>query len=58
VKARTPRQLNKAMHRLIEQRIQSVQISRDSFTGAPPSLDEAMIELKGLSEPTPDDDLT
>lgn len=57
MKARTPRQLNKAMNRLIEQRIQSVQISRDPFAGAPPSLEEEMIELKGLSEPTPDNDL-
>lgn len=56
MKARTPRQLNKAMDRLIEQRIQSVQISRDSFTGDAPSLEEAMVELKALSEPAPTDD--
>ena len=57
MKARTPRQLSKAMQRLIDQRIQSVQISRESFRGEPPSLDEAVIELKGLSEPASDDDL-
>jgi hypothetical protein len=54
--ARTPRKLDKAFRRLTEQRIQSVELSQTPFTGSLSSVDEAMIELKALSEHTPTDD--
>lgn len=56
MKARTARKLDKAFRRLIEQHIQSVQLSQTPFSGSLSSVDEAMIELKALSEHTPTDD--
>ena len=48
MKAKTPRQLDKAVQRLIEQGIQKVEISREPFDGDIKHTQSTLIDIKRL----------
>jgi hypothetical protein len=55
--AKTPRQLDRAVHHLIEEGICSVQVSRAPFAGDIEDTEQTLLELKGLDQPDPEDTL-
>lgn len=48
MKARTPRQLEKAVQRLFEQGIESVEVSREPFLGDTKKVESTLVDIKGL----------
>jgi hypothetical protein len=50
MRAQTPRQLEKAVQKLIEQGIRKVEVSRDPFIGNIQQTESTLVDLKQLTE--------